>query len=159
MCVCARRVKRQRRTTLLLNWVVGNTLLWQLLFAGPGAKSCFSLPLSLPHSRSFLCSSSLALPLSLPSSSPFFFPPLPIRSPARSLIDPSLGLPRHSPLGCLFLPRAPRLRHHSFFILLQLPLSSLLFLPLQAGKRKKKQARVVILTLNCHPQKQIEILI
>ncbi len=46
MCVCV-CVKRLRRTTLPLNWVVGNTLLWQLLFAGPGAKSCFSLTLSL----------------------------------------------------------------------------------------------------------------
>lgn len=32
---------------LPLNWVVGNILPWQLLFAGPEARSCFLLTLSL----------------------------------------------------------------------------------------------------------------
>lgn len=41
LCISVRRVKRLRRATPLLNWVVGNPFLWQLLFAGPGAKSRF----------------------------------------------------------------------------------------------------------------------
>lgn len=50
LCISVRRVKRLRRTTLLLNWVVGNTFLWQLLFAGPGAKRRF---FAYTFSRSF----------------------------------------------------------------------------------------------------------
>lgn len=147
MCVCV-CVKRLRRTTLPLNWVVGNTLLWQLLFAGPGAKNCFSLTLSLALC-SFLCSSLLALPLSSPSS-PLFSSCL--CSSARFLsISCSVFLSIHL---CF-----------SFFSLTLIP-SSLLCFPsvippfcLRRWKKQKDQASIIILLLNCRPQLQIEILI
>lgn len=66
-------------TTLQQNWVVGNALLWQLLFAGPWGRellfffsclhsfsSALALPLPSPSSSSSLCfSRSLSIDLSL----------------------------------------------------------------------------------------------
>lgn len=90
-------VKRLWRTTLPLNWVVGNTLLWQLLFAGPGAKNCFfAYSLSLFFfSLFFLRSLCLFLHLLLSFSSS-------LCSSARSLsISHSVFL-FHSPLLSFF---------------------------------------------------------
>lgn len=128
-----RRVKRLRRTTLL-NWVVGNMFLWQLLFAGPGAKSCF---FAYTFSRSF---HSLHLHLSFSSS---------LCSSARFLSISCSALPLHSPLLFFFA-----ISSSSYTFVPSLIPSFCLCL----GKTEKEHACITILVLHCDPQLQIEIL-
>ena len=123
VCVCVRR--RQRRTTLPLNWVVGNAFLWQLLFAGPGAKSCLSLALSLSLFFFSVLPRSLSLFLHLLLLFPLFLGPLPIDLP--------LGLPLRSPLLSLFPPSLARSLAPSQF---PPPSSSLILLSLLVYKTK-----------------------
>lgn len=130
---------------------MGNTLLWKLLFAGPAAKSCFSLTLSLSLSLSFFTLLFLARSASFFTFFAFFplFPFVPLLALYRSLSRSSSPLPS----AFLFLPHTPRLCHHSFFILLHLPLPSLPFC-LCKRKKQKEQASIIFLSHNCYPQLQ-----
>ena len=120
---------------LPLNWVVGNMFPWQLLFAGPGAKSCFSLTLSLSLActHSFLSSFFLALPFPLLH--------LFLRLPP---IDPSLRLSLHSPLFFRLHPGFPPPALIPSFCLKKYP--SLLFGPTVIHTHKlefKERSRIV----------------
>jgi len=103
MHVCMREASAYDSTPSL-NWVVGNKLLWQLLFAGPGAKRHFSFPaytvsLSLSVLFSVLPRSlrvSLQLLLLFPCAALSLYRSLALRLPLRSPLSytPSFLLTR-----------------------------------------------------------------
>lgn len=141
LSVRVRRAQRLLRTTLPLNWVAGNTLLWQLPFAALGPRTAFHLlflillsvvshsrslsspPSLFPFSYSSLCSSACFYPSCCRSSSPFT-------------------------LFLFFLKLLPLCCPQLFY---SIPVS----LAFALCRKQKEQASVIILSLNSYQQPQM----